>query len=173
VSEASERLVWAVDVLEVKPNDQILEIGCGHGVAVSLACEKLKDGHITAIDRSAKMIALAKKRNANHIATGKASFQTVALDKGDFGNTKFNKILAIRIGALMRAGAQRELEVIRKYLAPKGKFYFVYDPPKAERAREVIETAVRVLEAHNFRIKKTLMKDTAKTKVVCVVARTR
>jgi hypothetical protein len=47
----------------------------------------------------------------------------------------------------------------------------VYDPPKAEQAREVIETAVRVLEAHNFEIEKALTKDIAKTKVICVIAR--
>jgi trans-aconitate methyltransferase len=81
VPKAAERLVWAVDTLEAKPNDQLLEIGCGHGVAVSLVCEKLKDGHIIAIDHSTKMITMAKKRNVDYIAAGKASFQTVALIK--------------------------------------------------------------------------------------------
>jgi cyclopropane fatty-acyl-phospholipid synthase-like methyltransferase len=170
VPKAAERLGWPVDILEVKPNDRLLEIGCGHGVAVSLVCEKLKNGHITAIDRSAKMISLAKKRNADSIAAGKASFQTVSLDQAKFGNTKFDTIFAVRIGAFLHEGAERELEIVRKYLAPKGKFYLVYDPPKPEQAREVMKTAVRVLEAHNFKIEKALTKDIAKTKVVCVIA---
>src|SRR6266498_1502438 len=74
-----QRLQWAVQVLNVAPEDEILEIGCGPGVAVSLVCEQLAGGKITAIDRSATAIKQAAKRNADHLASGKAALLHIDL----------------------------------------------------------------------------------------------
>ena len=32
------RIRWAVDFMDVQPNDHILEIGCGPGAAAELMC---------------------------------------------------------------------------------------------------------------------------------------
>src|SRR3712207_8974057 len=52
---------------------RLLEVGCGHGVAVSLVCERLTTGTITAIDRSPKMIEIATRRNRQHVDAGRRS----------------------------------------------------------------------------------------------------
>ncbi len=95
--KAADRLIWAVDALGVRPTDRLLEVGCGHGVAVSLVCAKLDGGHITAIDQSPKMIAMATKRNAACIAASTASFVHVSLHAAELGAARFDKIFGIRI----------------------------------------------------------------------------
>lgn len=168
--KSAERLVWAVDTLAVVPTDRLLEIGCGHGIAVSLVCKHLDSGSITAIDRSQKMIDLARQRNAGCIAAGKAAFHTMSLAQANFGTARFDKVFAIRVGVLLRGNAARELAVIQECLVPDGRFYLMYDPPRANQVQEVIETATTVLRNHDFVLKEVLTKQIAQTRVVCVIA---
>ena len=149
--KASERLVWAVETLAVEPDDRLLEIGCGHGVAVSLVCEKLDGGTITAIDQSTKMIEMAKKRNADHVAAGVASFRDASLHQADFDDSRFDKIFAIHVGVFLRGQPARELKIIKDHLAPDGSLYLVYQPLVAHEARETVETLSAVLDDHASR----------------------
>jgi cyclopropane fatty-acyl-phospholipid synthase-like methyltransferase len=73
------RLLWAVDVLAVQPDERILEIGCGRGAAVELIAERLEGGRITGIDCSPVAIAAAESRNRAHLKTGRARFLNAAL----------------------------------------------------------------------------------------------
>jgi cyclopropane fatty-acyl-phospholipid synthase-like methyltransferase len=69
-----DRIRWAVELLAVESDDRLLEIGCGSGAAVDLLAARLARGHITAIDRSAAQLRLARTRNRRHVAAGKARF---------------------------------------------------------------------------------------------------
>jgi ubiquinone/menaquinone biosynthesis C-methylase UbiE len=124
----SERLRGIVDELGVEPGDRVLEIGCGHGVAATMICERLGGGRLTAVDRSPKMIAAAAKRNAGYVAEGRAEFLVAELEELDLGSLRFDKVLAVRV-ALFHREPERAREQVAPWLAPGGVVLAVYDTP--------------------------------------------
>lgn len=163
--------MWAGDTLAVQPGDRVLEIGCGHGVAVSLIAEKLDGGSVFAIDRSPKMIAAAQRRNADHVSAGRASFQTVSAAEARFGKARFDKVLAIHVGLFLRGDPARELEVVRGCLTDEGSLHLSWEPFEAEEARPTGEALAAVLQERGFIVSAVLVEDLSATTAVCVVAR--
>src|SRR5918997_1691378 len=124
----SERLRAVVERLDIRPDDRVLEIGCGHGVAATLVCERLEGGHLTAIDRSAKMIEAATRRNAACIEAGRAEFLVADLEELDLGERRFDKIFAVRVGLFHRE-PERAHALAERWLAPGGRLFAFFDPP--------------------------------------------
>src|SRR4051794_16036368 len=124
--KASERFVWAVDTLEVRPADRLLEVGCGHGVAVSLVCERLTTGTITAIDRSPKMIEVATRRNRRHVDAGRAVLEALALEDADLGDRRFDKVFAFNVAPFWHQ-PEAALGAIGEHLVRDGAVYLFWD----------------------------------------------
>ena len=122
----SERLRAVVDRLDVRPEHRVLEIGCGHGVAATLVCERLTSGRLVAIDRSPAMIAAAERRNAAHVAAGTAEFLVATLEDTDLGDRRFDRIFAVRVGLFHRE-PERARALAERWLAPGGVLLSQYD----------------------------------------------
>jgi SAM-dependent methyltransferase len=122
---------WAVETLDPGPDDLLLEIGSGPGVAVARICERLVGGRIVALDRSATAIDRAERRNAAHVAAGRAVLRTVALEDlqpSDVlaGGERFDKIFALNVNLFWVRSPAKELELIERLLAPGGALYLFY-----------------------------------------------
>ncbi len=137
-----ERITWAVELMAPGPDDQLLEIGCGPGVAVGAISEKLRGGAIVAIDRSATAIDRAQKRNAHHVSSGRAAFVTMTLEDvrpTDVlrGGRRFDKILAMNVNLFWVGSATKELDLIKRLLKADDSLYlfFGYGPGLAKRPR--------------------------------------
>ena len=130
----SKRLRAVVEQLDIQPDDRVLEIGCGHGVAATLVCERLEGGHLTAVDRSPKMIEAATRRNAAYIEDVKAEFLVANLEELDLGDRRFDKIFAVRVG-LFHRDPDRASGIVERWLAPGGQVFAFFDPPRRRRAR--------------------------------------
>src|SRR5215218_787397 len=168
-ANASKRLLWAVEILGVAPDDRILEVGCGHGVAVSLVCERLDGGRLTAVDRSPRMIEMAKRRNRNHAA--KARFVAASLAQADLGDEIYDKVFAIHVAALHTPGAA--LDIVRQRLAPGGRLYLFSQAPswKAPEQAEAFGAQLSgMLEGAGFRTDERLVKGLGSGFAAAVVA---
>ena len=107
----------------------MLEIGCGHGVAATLVCERLDGGGAyTAVDRSPKMVEAARRRNAEHVAAGRAEFLVMALEALELGERRFDVIFAARVGLFHRE-PERACALAERWLVPGGRLVVAYDAP--------------------------------------------
>jgi cyclopropane fatty-acyl-phospholipid synthase-like methyltransferase len=169
MSRPSPRLQAAVDMLDLQPHQHLLEIGCGHGVAVSLICPHLDTGSITALDRSPTMIATAQRRNADHVAAGRATFHTTALSDADLPAAHFDTIFAIHVGLFLRTPA-RELASIRRWLAPHGRLHLIYQPFTPDQVAATGDTLTTVLGDNGFTVTDVRTRPLTPAPVLCVVA---
>jgi SAM-dependent methyltransferase len=169
-SKASERFVWAVETLALDPSDRVLEVGCGHGVAVSLVCERLgSEGRITAIDRSQKMIAAARHRNRLHVDSGRAVLEAVALEDAVLGAQRFDRVFAFNVAPFWLE-PKEALAVVREHLAPSGMVYVFWDA-RRQTGSDLAERLSERLLLGGFAIDRVLVKKLKPVPAVCVIGR--
>lgn len=160
-----DRFRWALEVLPIQPNDRVLEVGCGHGVALSLVGARLSAGHVLGIDRSAKMTALAKKRNAALVRAGRVAVRTGALAEVELGHDPFDLTFAIDV-ALFARDADRELARLRTAIRSGGAMYLFYESPSAAHVEGFATGATANLERHGFGVRRV----TDERDAVCLAA---
>ncbi|MFO6419751.1 class I SAM-dependent methyltransferase [Hylemonella sp. W303a] len=124
----SERIERFVESMNIQPGDRVLEIGCGHGLAATLVCQRLKTGRFVAIDRSGKMVAAAAQRNKGYVEAGVARFLESTLEQLDLGDERFDKIFAMRV-RLFHDQPELACELAQRWLTAHGTLYVQYDEP--------------------------------------------
>ena len=150
-STIPERVLWAVETLAVEPDDRLLEIGCGPGVAISLIAERLDGGTISAIDRSPVAVERARWRNAAHIESGRVTIRKAALEELQPSGERYDKIFAVNVNVFWVRDAGAELDLLRSLLAPAGSLFLFYGGAPAEgRTTPIADTVIGALTSHGF-----------------------
>jgi SAM-dependent methyltransferase len=62
---------WTADLLDVQPDDNVLEIGFGNGANIKLLLQRASRGTVTGAEISETAIEMASKKNAKSISDGK------------------------------------------------------------------------------------------------------
>ena len=137
VTPLSPRLRSIVDALPLRPGLRVLEIGCGPGAAAREVVRRLGDGHVLAIDRSARACALAAQACREELESGRLSLRRIAVEDLvlEPGEPLYDLAFGVRVGALdgrhPRAG-ERALRRITTALTPAGRLFIDGGDPLRE-----------------------------------------
>ena len=85
----------AVELLDVRSTDRVLEIGFGPGVAVQELSSRATEGLVAGIDPSDVMMRQATRRNQQAIDAGRVVLQFGTAAALPFDNETFDKVLAV------------------------------------------------------------------------------
>ncbi len=140
VASLSPRLEAIVDALPLRAGMRVIEIGCGPGAAAREVAERVgASGHVLAVDRSAKAIALLTESAAALISAGRLTPRHVAVEELELqpGEERYDVAFAVRVGAF--DGRDREAESLAlprlgRALVPGGRLFIDGGDPLREIA---------------------------------------
>src|SRR5215218_1309922 len=126
-SSNRRRNSWAVSLLDVQPDDRVLEIGFGPGIAIAELGHIATEGYVCGVDHSAVMVRQAARRNAEGIRSGRIDLRLGSVEQLPAFEAPFDKILAVN--ALEFSGHALELLAeLRKVLGGGGRIAIAFQP---------------------------------------------
>jgi ubiquinone/menaquinone biosynthesis C-methylase UbiE len=110
---------WVSDLLEVGPNDRVLEVGFGPGVVIQRLSKLAAAGHVAGIDQSREMVEQARARNATAVQSGRVDLRHGSVESLPFDDNSFDKALAINSMQIW-PDAVAGLREVRRVMKPGG-----------------------------------------------------
>ncbi|HEX7079555.1 MAG TPA: class I SAM-dependent methyltransferase [Gammaproteobacteria bacterium] len=109
----------AVELLDVRPSDHVLEVGFGPGVGIAYLARAVSSGHVAGVDPSELMLGQARSRNAAAVARGAVELRKGGVERLPFRNESFDRVMAINSMQLW-PDAVNGLREIHRVLKPGG-----------------------------------------------------
>jgi ubiquinone/menaquinone biosynthesis C-methylase UbiE len=117
----------ALSLLEIEPNDAILEVGCGHGETLAKAAIAAPAGRLAGVDFSWVMHRHAMARHRRLVREGRLEFRFGNSDQLPFDEASFDKALAVHTIYFWSAPL-KHLREIRRVLRPGGRLVLGFRP---------------------------------------------
>src|SRR5690349_22628359 len=146
------RIRWAVDFIDVHPNDHILEVGCGPGAGAELICSRLETGKLFAIDRSESGVDRTKRRCARFIEAGRLTVCQIDLATLRVPVKRLNKVFAFNVNLFWVRDCQDELALLHERVVPGGAVYLFYEAARPELVPNMVKKASAALQQAGFRV---------------------
>lgn len=137
---------WTIELLDLKPEDHVLELGFGAGRAIELVAARVSNGRIAGVDISQEMVRSASRRNARAIKAGQVSLRLGDLVALPYPDSQFDKIFTIQTFYFWSDISQALAEVFR-VLKPGGDLVVTLSTGTIDTAEATgLEQYQRILE---------------------------
>ena len=146
------RIRWAVELMDVQPNDQVLEIGCGPGAGAELICSKLETGKLFAIDRSESGVDRTKRRNQKYVDAGRLTVRQIDLATLRVPVKRLTKVFAFNVNLFWVRDWDDEVALLHERVVPGGAVYLFYEAARSELVPNIVKKTSEALAKAGFRV---------------------
>ena len=122
-----ERNRWMLELLELKPQDRVLEIGYGPGLALEGALQRIDTGIVMGIDHSETMFKQASLRVAAAVAQGRAKLLVGDIEAHPGFDIQFDHIYSANVVMFWQNPAA-VFQHLKSLLAPDGDVVTLFMP---------------------------------------------
>lgn len=129
--------MWALELLDVQPNDCVLEIGCGSGIAAQRILEKLTGkGWYYGVDKSDAAVKAAFKRVHDPERPDRAIIRKGAFDADNHEPLIFSRVLAVNCNVFWTDDGEA-LRGVGRLTRKNSAFVQVYEPPSTAQRTKI------------------------------------
>lgn len=111
---------WTADLLDIQPEDQIVEIGFGNGANIKMLLQRADRGSVTGAEISETAIEMASKKNAKAISEGRVTLHLAQGNALPSENNVFDKACSVATAYVIEDPGAVFKEMFR-VLKPKGR----------------------------------------------------
>ena len=127
---------FAHEMIAVRPDDRVLEIGCGPGNLIYELAPGIDNGSIVGIDFSSTMVAIACKRNRHDIARGKVKIVQYDFDEMEFENESYTKVCSVNTLYFWPSPTETAAK-IAELLQPNGTLILAFEDSEQIKRRKM------------------------------------
>lgn len=131
----SARAAWAVDLLDLSDEDQVLEVGFGTGVALEQIARQIPLGSLVGIDHSSLMVKRASDRLRQFKEELPLALITASIEDPPNLEQKFSRVLIIN-SLMYWPDKEKYLRKIKGMMLPDSKILIVYQPTDPKSTEE-------------------------------------
>jgi len=110
----------AIAALDLRPGDDLLELGCGPGAALHALAARQDLGRICGIDASPAMLAQARRRNRAALSADRVDLRLASFEQLPLPDGCIDKVLAVNV-VYFWDNAPAVLAEVRRVLRPGGR----------------------------------------------------